>query len=719
MPIPSPHKGEEKNSFISRCCSALAKSDPDRPQAQRVAMCFSAWREKHPEDKAPDEKSMKLPVQFRRIESGEIDREKRTVSLSFSSKHGVRRVFGREFLSHNPKAIDTRRLDNGAVPLLLNHNWDRQIGRVVDYQVRDGKAYAIALLSRSELGQEILDDIEDKIRNNVSVGYIPRALRKLKREELADFLDEEPEDDDKDDDDEDDEDDDTDNFEVSRWEPIEVSIVSVPADPTVGIGRLEDELYEVRVLDAGPEAAAAREVDIDKEHSTKLMADQIVTPTETAPQVDVISEDFSKTREAEFVRMREIQKIGHEFALGDAAAEYVRDGKSVAEFQSFVLRNLKPQPSISIAEPNLGYNQRDTGRYSIIRAINKQIRAMQGHGAMDGIEGEVSRGLAKLHGQDPVGFYLPDFALTGGLIPGGYSRDLQVGTPSLGGVTVQTTVETELIPLLRNRMVVLQAGARLMTGLVGNLSIPRQNAAATVSWNTEIAPLTESDQGFDAVLLSPNRVGGWTNYSKKLLAQSSLDVEGIVRDDLIAIVAIAQDAAAFNGTGTNQPTGIFNTATNAGLPYDYSKTAPSITFGSGYPTWSSVVNFEGNLELGNQVLDTSAAYITTPAVKAAWKTYAKSDPRQTTSFFPAFYWETGDEVNGHKAFSTNQVTGNKVVFGKWNELMMAQWAGLDIVVDIYTLAANAEVRVIANLFCDVKYRYASAFCCSTNSGVSN
>jgi hypothetical protein len=139
------------------------------------------------------------------------------------------------------------------------------------------------------------------------------------------------------------------------------------------------------------------------------------------------------------------------------------------------------------------------------------------------------------------------------------------------------------------------------------------------------------------------------------------------------------------------------------------------------PTWTDVVNFEGHLETGNLPLDESAAYITTPAVKAAWKTYAKADPRQTTSFYPAFYWEANDEVNGHKAFATNQITAvpNGVVFGKWNECMIAQWAGLDIVVDIYSLAANAEVRVIANLFCDVKFRYCSAFCCSTNSGVSN
>jgi hypothetical protein len=84
-----------------------------------------------------------------------------------------------------------------------------------------------------------------------------------------------------------------------------------------------------------------------------------------------------------------------------------------------------------------------------------------------------------------------------------------------------------------------------------------------------------------------------------------------------------------------------------------------------------------------------------------------------------FFWEPGDRVNGYRAIATNQVPANKVVFGKWNDLMIGQWAGLDIVVDIYTLATQAEIRVITNMFVDVKYRYASAFCYSTNSGVSN
>jgi HK97 family phage major capsid protein len=262
-----------------------------------------------------------------------------------------------------------------------------------------------------------------------------------------------------------------------------------------------------------------------------------------------------------------------------------------------------------------------------------------------------------------------------------------------------------------------------MSGLQGNVQMPRQRVASTVTWNTEIAALTESDLTMDSIVLSPNRVGGWCTYSKQLLAQSTLDIESVVRDDMLQVMQIAIDQAALNGSGTNQPRGILQTAANApgtaGPSYDYSKTAPSVIFGpSGYPTWTQVVSMEGTVEAGNLIFDSSTCYITTPKVKSTWKTLSKADPRATNQFYPLFFWGDDEQVNGYRAISTNQMPGDKVVFGKWNELLIGQWAGLDIIVDIYTRATQAEINIITNMFIDVKYRYSSAFCYSTNSGIT-
>jgi HK97 family phage major capsid protein len=175
-------------------------------------------------------------------------------------------------------------------------------------------------------------------------------------------------------------------------------------------------------------------------------------------------------------------------------------------------------------------------------------------------------------------------------------RDMTAtGGASTGGNFIMTEVIPSLIPLLRNKTVCGRMGARLMGGLVNNINIPRQTGAATATWNAEIAPLTESDQATDHVILSPNRLGGWTSFSKQLLQQSVLDVQSFVREDLLAIVYLAQDKAGLAGTGPNQPVGVLNTVADTVWPSAYSKTSPSVTFGSGYPSWSKIVSFKGNV----------------------------------------------------------------------------------------------------------------------------
>jgi hypothetical protein len=747
MPVPKPQKGESQSDYMSRCMTEVSKNK-DRTNEQNVAICLSTWRD--------SKKSLDMPAMYRsaRIASGAIDTDKRLISLSFSSRTPVRRMAGgmrfKEVLSHDMGAIDVGRLEKGVVPLLENHDWNRQIGIIRTYSVENGKGMAVAEISPNR--DDVMADIKAGIKTSVSVGYVPQVMRCIRKRganvindpDVQRFdTDDDPDDFDPDNDDDpddsDDNGDDEDLYEVTRWEPIEISLVSVPADPTVGIGRAEPRLYSVRMIEprddeiqTNAEVNLHRDITImaDKTYAstTGMVAPNPITPAAgnlaqyggAVAAVEVRQEDISQIREREIGRIREIQAFGAQFQCIEDAHAFVRDGKSVQDFQTWLLREKLPKtvPVVTIADPNLGQSARERNRYSIHRAIRAKMKALNGEGRFDGYEAEVSAEIARMHNQQPTGFFMPDWFLT---------RDLTATPPPAGtggaGYTVQTTVEPSLIPMLRNRTAVLQAGARYISGLQGNLQMPRQYAPSTISWNTEIAAVTESDLAMDAVTLTPNRVGGWCNYSKQLLAQSSLDIDNVVRDDMIQVIQIAIDAAALSGTGTNQPTGILNTPANApgtaGPAYAYSKTAPSITFPSGYPTWSNIIAFEGNVEAGNLVLDDSACYITTPGVKAGWKSYAKADPRATNQFYPAFYWEPDNTVNGYRAIPTNQVPGNKVVFGKWNELMIGQWAGLDIVVDIYSLAAQAEVRVITNMFVDIKYRYASAFVYSTNSGISN
>jgi HK97 family phage prohead protease len=155
-------------------------------------------------------------VQLRRAASfisGTIDKQARTVQLSFSSPEPCKRLFGVEVLSHEPGAMVDDRFRRGAVPFLLNHDWDRQIGTIVDYGVSDGRGFAMVRLSRSSEGDDVLKDIEDQIRTNISVGYIVHEMICVDQGKDEEF------------------------YVVTKWEPLELSLVSVPADSTVGIGR--------------------------------------------------------------------------------------------------------------------------------------------------------------------------------------------------------------------------------------------------------------------------------------------------------------------------------------------------------------------------------------------------------------------------------------------------------------------------------------------------
>lgn len=619
---------------------------------------------------------MKLRAQVRecKLEERSVNEEERTISFSFSSREPIKKWFGTEILSHDPGAIVTRRLDGGSVPFLLDHNRSKPVGKVTSYQVTNNRMSATAKLSRNPAAEELLRDIVDGIRDNISVGYIPHEMKMIERN------------------------DDNETYLITKWEPLEVSSVSVPADPTVGIGRDAAEEYEVRVLDPS-EVRDGLPVFIDKR--TKPMPENVETPK---PQIEVNEQQMVDVRTAERTRIRDLTLIGKRFGAEKEAEDFISAGKTIADFRAFILDEKLKEASRTIIGPNeIGMNQKEVRRYSLCKAIR------EGKEGLSGLEREASQAVTKLLGREPSGFFVPDIALT---------RDLSAGVAAAGGVTIQLTVEPTLIQYLRNKTVIGAAGATMMGGLTSNVSLPRQTGPGTAYWLAENAQVTRSAQTFDQVGLSPKRLAALTAYSKQLVSQSSLDVENIVRDDLLQVIAVAQDAAAFYGTGiiNNQPAGILSYAANlpAANPPDYTKRSPDVTFG-GAATWLSVVQFEGHVENNNVGLDNTCAYITSPLVKSSWKTTPKAVN------FPVFLWERGDvgqngEVNGYRAFATKQINNNVVVFGKWSDCIVATWSGLDMITDPYSLADTFQIRVIVNLLTDIQFRYVLSFCASTDAG---
>jgi HK97 family phage major capsid protein len=352
-----------------------------------------------------------------------------------------------------------------------------------------------------------------------------------------------------------------------------------------------------------------------------------------------------------------------------------------------------------VADGQIGMTRDDLRRYSVVRAINARA-----NGSWRGaeFEQEISQRMAQHLGRDPQGFFVPQDVLVAA------QRDLVKGTPSAGGYMVDTDLlANSFIDLLRNRMMVRQAGATVLAGLVGDVAIPKQTAAGTAYWLGESGAPTESQQTLGQVTLAPKTVGAFTDMSRKLLKQSSVDVEIFVRNDLTQVLGLAMDYAALHGSGSaNQPTGL-ETAVGA--------TVVGGTDGLA-PTWAHIIELETDVAVGNADVG-RLAYMSNAKVRGK----LKATPR-TATYGDIMIWEPtagNTPVNGYPFHVTNQVKGNiakgsgtnlsAIFFGNWADLLIGMWGGLDILVDPYTGGTSGTVRVVALQDVDIAVRNNASF----------
>jgi hypothetical protein len=171
-----------------------------------------------------------------------------------------------------------------------------------------------------------------------------------------------------------------------------------------------------------------------------------------------------------------------------------------------------------------------------------------------------------------------------------------------------------------------------------------------------------------------------------------------------------------NGSGTApQPLGILHYPVNASGSYTYASRSANVTFG-GPASWASVLAFEKTLEQGLIQNDGTFGYAVDPTVRDKWQQVAK------LTGYPSFLWENLPDdpdfgrVNGRKAISSTQLAAGQVIFAKWSELLICTWLGVEVFVDPFSLATQAEVRVRVNLLADIGFRYALGFCASSDSG---
>lgn len=611
------------------------------------------------------------------MESLKIDVEARTVEISFSSDFPVERSFGYEILEHTAGAADLTRL-NSRAPLLLDHDKTRQIGVVERAWIEGNKGKALVRFSRSKLGEEVFQDVQDGIRSNTSFGYNIRAYKEgTRNNEMC--------------------------ITATRWEPFELTLTSVPADITVGAGRSKEGADD-DTTDTGNNLTSQEVTDDNTPPLEKRAANPIEVQTKTMPEE-------TNGLDKELNRLKTIEELGRALNEPELARDYIASNKTPDEFRTAVLEKRQKANERQVDDKNtaasLDLSKKDKKRYSIMRALQSILMKDE---KLGGFELECSRALADNLGKKPQGIYVPyDILLDqrsfnrevferAGLAAA--FRDLSVGLgtqPTDGGALVGTDLLAgSFIDLLRSRTVVSRLGARVMPGLVGNIAIPRQNSAGTTYWVAEGGSPTESQLGVAQLPMSPKTLGAYTEMTRLLILQSTPAVEQLVLADLTAIMARAIDKAAMFGSGSsNQPKGVVN---QTGIN--------TVTVGSSPAVfdWADAVDMETEILEDNAGEMGAMAYVTRPSHRGTLKKREKG-----TAGYPIYLLDGESSMNGYPVVPTTQVTANYIIFGDWSQIIIGQWGTLDLMVNPYAQALSGGLQISALQSVDIAVRYPEAF----------
>ena len=606
------------------------------------------------------------------FERASVDEDKRTVELSFSSEVEVERWFGYEVLDHSAGAMRMDRIIGGS--LLINHDWDDQVGVVESVRVdADKKGRAVVRFGRSPRAEEIFQDVKDSIRKQVSVGYrVLGAKLKETREDGDVYL-------------------------ITDWEPYEISLVSVPADITVGVGRSGEKLNnEKPPVNAENEPKAAtpakqqRALNMKFEYFTDANGNycrqQVNENGERFGQIEIVrAADDTAQRGAENERKRvaELMQLGERFGASDLVRQYIDENKTPAELQTAILERQHSNQGKPVTEKpkaqnaNIGMTGDEVRRFSLMRAVRAMLPgATQADIEAASFERECSEAAAKAYGRSAQGIMVPADVL---------SRAFEIGGNTSGATLVGTDHRADMfIDLLRKRTTLLQLGY-MMNGLVGDVDIPKQTGGATAYWVGEGEAATGSQPSVGQRKLSPHTVAAYTDITRKLLQQGTPDAENLVWNDLNKAIALEIDRAGYYGTGlNNQPTGLKNiSGINA------------VNFAATNPTFAELVSMETAVAADNAEVD-RMAYVINATTRGTLKTTPKFG-----SGTEATIWEQGNTVNGYRTEVTNQIAAGDVFFGNFADLIIGLWGGLDITVDPYALSTSGGLRIVA--FQDVDF----------------
>ena len=592
--------------------------------------------------------------------------EERTIELSVSSDKPYFRWFGWEELDHSETAVDLTRFNDGA-QVLFNHNRDDYIGIIQKAWLDGGKLYNKIKFDTHELAEKIYQSISSGIVRNVSVGY---EINEMKVTGFRDGVD---------------------VYRTTRWTPFETSIVTVPADASVGVGRS----YFIPKRENSDSKDRSEDKDMSGDASTLTKIDE----------KDIRQQERDRVRSINAL----ISKYGH-LELGERAIE---DGTSVIEARSLYLEKMNNTSTVSPVAKSLRpveMSNEERKQYSFLKAIGYAAGKVSAADAA--LELEVSRELENRIGSRPEGIYVDQSQLVS------HKRDpYDTQTPEAAGNLISTELLSDrFIDQLYNQSAFLSMGVTYMRDLQGNVEIPRESTYTNGYWIGEGQPITEDEGTFDKISLSPKKLACLTKMTYEMVNQSSIDIENYARNRLIRGLGLELDRTIGFGTGIGEePLGIVS-----------HPEVLSIVLGEngGELSWSALVDMIAEVDDRNALIGGNFGWVVNARTKAKlMKTL--DDPTGVTG---TWIWQNNSQVEGsiagYRARCSNQIPNSlikgtasnlsAIFFGDFSNVLLGIWSGLDVMVDPYSESQNAIYRIIAKQLVDLELTRGEFFACATD-----
>jgi len=373
------------------------------------------------------------------------------------------------------------------------------------------------------------------------------------------------------------------------------------------------------------------------------------------------------------------------------AEQAIEGGMSIEDFRAKIHSKFG-QDIKETQMSDIGLTNKEQRSYSLSKALyalsNPSDRRAQEAAAF---EFEVSNATSR------SGNFCVPFEVAGPL----QKRDLTTTTGD--GVVGEQFREGDFIEALRNSSAVMAAGATMLTGLEGEIKIPRQSAVTVASFlgAEGSTSANDDDPEFDSVTMTGKLLGITSSVTKQLLNTGSLDVENLIRNDLARSIATGIDLAGLSGSGAaGNPEGIDNISGIA-----------TVDFASTLPTFAEVVELESTVAADNALMG-SPVYLMNPSVYGELKTVEKAT--NTAEFIV----DRDGMINGYPVIRSTQAVAQskRMYFGNFADLLIGQFGpGVEIIVDPFSLASTGIVKITATVVMDVAVRHKESFVIAANN----